>query len=398
MNLVDVVAVVAVIGYAFAGYRNGAVAGALSIGGFLIGAVIGGRLAGPIGTRVAHGNAQVPVGILVVVLSALVVQAAGVWLALRLRQRITWRPARALDSGLGALLSAVGVLVVVWMLALPLASSPFVGLAREIRESRVVHGVDDAMPGPVRSAYSSLRDLADRDGFPQVFGELQASHIRNVAPPDTALARSAVVTKARASIVKVVANSDKCGHGSEGSGFVYAAGRVITNAHVVAGMNHVSVLDGGNHTARVVLFDPDVDLAVLQVSGLRGRPLAFAPAVATPGQSAIVAGYPEDGPFDPEPARVRDLDRAYGKNIYGNDEAGHSVGRDIYALRALVRPGNSGGPLLSTDGRVLGVVFARAVDVSDTGYALTADAVAADAAAGRRGSSAVSTQGCIDGG
>lgn len=398
MNAVDVVAILAAIGYGFTGYRNGAVAGALSIGGFLLGAVLGGRLAGPISTRVAHGNGQVPVAIIVVVFSALVVQAAGVWLALRLRSQITWRPARALDSGLGAVLSAVGVLVVVWMLALPLASSPFVGLAREIRESRVVHGVDDAMPGPVRSAYSSLRDLADRDGFPQVFGDLQASHIRTVAPPDSALARSAVVTRARASIVKVVAGSDKCGHGSEGSGFVYAPGRVITNAHVVAGMNRVSVLDDGTRSARVVLFDPDIDLAVLQVSGLRGQPLAFAKAVATPGQSAIVAGYPEDGPFDPEPARIRDTDRAYGKNIYGNDESGHSVGRTIYALRALVRPGNSGGPLLSTDGRVLGVVFARAVDVSDTGYALTAGEVAADAAAGRRATATVGTQDCVDGG
>ena len=276
VNLVDVVAIVATISYAFTGYRNGAVAGALSIGGFLLGAVLGGRLAGPISDRFAHGNAQVPVAIVVVMFSALIVQAAGVWLALRLRQRIVWRPARVLDSGLGAVLSAVGVLVVVWMLALPLASSPFVGLAREIRESRVVHGVDDAMPGPFRSAYSSLRDLADRDGFPQVFGELQASHIRNVAPPDTALARSAVVTKAKASIVKVVANSDKCGHGSEGSGFVYASGRVITNAHVVAGMNQVSVEDDGTRSARVVLFDPNIDVAVLQVDGLRGAPLTFA--------------------------------------------------------------------------------------------------------------------------
>ena len=117
-----------------------------------------------------------------------------------------------------------------------------------------------------------------------------------------------------------------------------------------------------------------------------------------PGQSAIVAGYPEDGPFDPEAARVRDIDRAYGKNIYGDNESGHSVGRDIYALRALVRPGNSGGPLLSTDGQVLGVVFARAVDVADTGYALTAGEVAADAAAGRRATAAVSTQDCVDGG
>ena len=332
------------------------------------------------------------------VFSALVVQAVGVWIAHQVRSRITWRPARAVDATLGAVLSALGVLVVVWMLALPLASSPFVGLSREIRESRVVHGIDDAMPGPVRSAYSSLRELADRDGFPQVFGELQATRIRDVTPPDAALARSGAVVRARPSIVKVLAGSGQCGHDSEGSGFVYAPGRVITNAHVVAGMHSVTVRDSSTHTARVVLFDPDVDLAVLAVGGLRGKPLAFAPTPARVSASAIVAGYPQDGPFDPEPARIRDLDRAYGKNIYGdNDSAGHSIGRDIYVVRANVRPGNSGGPLLATNGRVLGVVFATAVDASDTGYALTAGEVAADAAAGRRASSSVSTRGCTDG-
>lgn len=395
MNLVDVIVIVAVIGYAFSGYRNGALIGALSVGGFLLGAVLGGRLAQPISTRLAHGSAQIPVAVLVVVVTALAVQALGVAVAYRLRRRITWRPARAVDQTFGAVLSAVGVLIVVWMLALPLASSPFVGMSRAIRESRVVHGVDDAMPGPVRSAYSSLRNLADRDGFPQVFGELQASHIRDVAPPDSALSGSASVTTARASVVKVLAGDGGCGHDSEGSGFVYAPGRVLTNAHVVAGMQKVTVQDHGDRPARVVLFDPDVDLAVLSVNGLSGAPLAFQATTARSGTSAVVAGYPEDGPFDPEPARIRDAERAYGRNIYGSSQGGRSVGRDIYSVRARVRPGNSGGPLLAADGRVLGVVFATAVDATDTGYALTAAEVSPDATAGRRATAAVSTQGCI---
>ena len=193
MNLVDVVAVLAVIGYAVGGYRNGALTGALSVGGFLLGAVIGGRLATPISSRLSSGSAQIPIAVIVVVFCALIVQAVGVAVAIRARRRITWRPARAVDQSLGALLSAVGVLIVIWMLALPLASSPFVGLSRAVRESKVVHAVDDLMPGPVRSAYSSLRDLADRDGFPQVFGELQASNIRDVPAPSSGVTRSAAV-------------------------------------------------------------------------------------------------------------------------------------------------------------------------------------------------------------
>ena len=397
MNLVDLVVVASALVYAFAGFRNGALAGLLSVGGFLAGAVFGAQVAHPVAAAVTGGGAQVAVALAVLIGCALAGQALGVFVAVRLRAHLTWRPARTVDSSLGAVVSVAGVLVVVWMVALPLASSPVPALSREIRESRVVHAVDDVMPAPVRNVYSSLRrSIVEQSGFPDVLGALQPSRINGVPAPDPTLVGTAAVRRARASVVRILARSTSCDRGTEGSGFVYGPGRVMTNAHVVAGMASVDVQVGtARRAATVVLFDPDRDVAVLAVSGLRARPLTFARTVAEPGSDAVVAGYPENGPFDVQSARIRDRERIRGKNIYDRAGAdGRPVSRDIYAIRALVRPGNSGGPLLARDGGVLGVVFATALDSSDTGYVLTAAEVRGDATAGRAGAGPVSTGSC----
>lgn len=394
MNLVDLLIVVAAIAYGLAGLRNGALSGLLSMGGFIGGAVIGAQIAHRVASSITSSDGEVVVALAVLIAGALIGQALGVLVASRLRAHLTWRPAQTVDSSLGAVVSVLGVLIVTWMIALPLASAPVPSLSREIRESKVVHAVDDVMPSPVREVYSSLRQsIVARSGFPDFFGALDPSRIRGVPAPDAALGTSAAVARARASVVKIRSQSDSCDRGSEGSGFVYADGRVLTNAHVVAGMTSIRVEAGAVHrSARVVLFDPQRDVAVLAVSGLDVPALTFDPTPAASGTDAIVAGYPEDGPFDVEPARIRNRERINGSDIYQDD--GTRVSRDIYAVRSVVRPGNSGGPLLGIDGRVLGVVFATAVDSADTGYALTAAEVASDARAGRDRSAAVSTRSC----
>jgi S1-C subfamily serine protease len=172
---------------------------------------------------------------------------------------------------------------------------------------------------------------------------------------------------------------------------VYAADHVMTNAHVVAGVASPTIHtgDGRSLAARVVLYDPERDVAVLYVPGLNLAPLSFAGPLSS-GQSAIVAGYPENGPFTPRAARIRNVQNARGPDIYQNRE----VTRQIYALYAKVLPGNSGGPLLTTSGAVAGVVFAAAIDDPKTGYALTAHEVAHDAASGTNATRPVSTQSC----
>jgi S1-C subfamily serine protease len=182
-----------------------------------------------------------------------------------------------------------------------------------------------------------------------------------------------------------------CSRRLEGTAFVYAPEHLMTNAHVVAGVRtpRVEVSRGDVRDAKVVLYDPGRDIAVLYVRGLKLAPLRFA-GEAKSGDTAVVVGYPEDGPFTAVSARVRERITAVGRDIYDRRD----VRRDVYALRTKVRPGNSGGPLLAPDGRVIGVIFAAAADDPSTGYALTAREVAKDATDGARATGDVSTQGC----
>jgi S1-C subfamily serine protease len=390
-DLLDLIVVVAAIGYALGCFRNGAVLGALSFGGFFGGAAAGAQLAKPIGRILANGGAQVPVAIVCVLFFALIGQLAAVWIGGRLRSRVTWRPARQLDRVVGGLFSVLAVLMVSWMVAVPLAVAPYPTVAAEVRRSVVIRAVDDALPTSVRNLYSSLRLFVDRSGFPQVFGTLQPTRIVDVPPADPALLHSAAVSAARGSVLKVRSVARSCDRGIEGSSFVYARERVLTNAHVVAGASTVRVQGPvGWLAAQVVLFDPGRDIAVLRVPGLTARPLPLASVVARSGQDAIVLGYPQDGPFDVRPARVRDRERITGRDIYGQ----LSVDRDIYTIRSVVRVGNSGGPLIATNGSVLGIVFASALDSADTGFVLTAEEAAGDASRGRTATAPVSTGDC----
>jgi S1-C subfamily serine protease len=202
---------------------------------------------------------------------------------------------------------------------------------------------------------------------------------------------SRAVTKDRAEIVKIQ-GATRCHTNLEGSGFVFADDHIMTNAHVVAGVTSLRVIlgeSGRSFAGQVVLYDPNRDVAVIRVAGFPGRSLAFA-GHAADGASAVVAGYPENGPFNAHAARVRSTEETTSANIYQHG----TVTRQIYSVRAIVRPGNSGGPLLAPDGGVYGVVFAASTDSSDTGYALTAAEVASDARAGRQATQPVSTQNC----
>jgi S1-C subfamily serine protease len=254
-----------------------------------------------------------------------------------------------------------------------------------------LQGVDDLMPSSAHTWFGSFRRLLNQKGLPQVFGGIGPEHIVSVPPPDQKLAHSKVVRRIRPDVVKVTGVASSCSRVLEGSGFVFATDRVMTNAHVVAGVGSPNVLTSDQRTlpARVVLYDPQRDIAVLLVPGLNIKPLQFGGPLAQ-GNNAIVLGFPENGPFDATSARVRTLQNARGPDIYQN----HQVTREIYSLFARVRPGNSGGPLLTTHGRVAGVVFAAAVDDANTGYALTADEVAHDATSGANATRQVSTQGC----
>jgi len=372
------------------GYRQGFVVGVLSFLGFFGGALVGVQVAPAVIANFEVGLSRVGAGVLTVFALAVVGQTVAVLVGSRLRDRLTGDGVRVVDSMGGAAVSAAAVLLVAWMVAAPLASSPSPWLASQVRRSAVVRAVDQVVPGPVRSLYSRFGEVVDRGDFPEVFGRLTPTEVRAVQAPDPRLTSSPAVSAARRSTVKVLGEAPGCNRRLEGTGFVYARERVMTNAHVVAGVRELTVeLGSRSYRGRVVLYDPRRDLAVLAVPGLTAPALRFAPQ-ARSGTDAIVVGYPLDGPYTATPARVRDVRPVRGPDIYGAS----TVTREVYTLRSAVRSGNSGGPLLAIDGTVYGVIFAAAVDDRDTGFALTAREAATVAAAGRVRSQAVSTQTC----
>ena len=394
-DLLDVILIVLVVAFAVAGYRQGFIIGVLSFAGFIGGGAIGAVFGPDIARSLVSGLAQQAlVAIIVVFIAAMIGQLLASGVGVAMRSRLTWRPATVVDAIGGAVVSVVSVVLIAWLIASAVAYAPFPLISRQVNDSAVLRGVDRIMPPAASTMFSDFRGLLARGPYAQVFGALGAEGALSVAPPDNSVLSAGGLRRARHSIVKVQGTAPGCSRRIEGSGFVYARDRVLTNAHVVAGVKpwpEVSQQGGPELRARVVLYDPERDVAILYVPGLAARPLRFA-GLAPAGRNAIVAGYPLDSSFTAVAARIGGSEAARSPDIYQTTQ----VTREIYSVRAVVRPGNSGGPLLALDGRVYGVVFAAAVSVPDTGYALTASEVAPDARAGRTATVPVSTQGCDD--
>ncbi|SNX57921.1 colicin V production protein [Streptomyces sp. TLI_55] len=376
MDLLDIVLVLVVLAYAASGYRRGLMAGCVSFAGFVGGAVIGVWVLPWMMDLVTPGSTSATVtAVLTVLVPAVVGHELAGRLALRLRRELDKGPLRVADGIGGAAANSVAVLIVAWVAASVLGASSSALLTSSIQDSRLLGAVQDAMPDTTPGWFSRATSALTEAGFPQVFNPFENESTARVAKPTGDSVTRAATTAAKVSTVKIEGASGT--QGREGSGFVYAPEHVMTNAHVVAGIDGPSVRIGGvgrSYEAQVVLFDPDRDVAVLYVPGLQAPVLKFDDS-ASRGDSAVVAGYPQDGDLNLQAATVANRVRATGQNIY-NDA---SVTREIYSIRSTVRPGNSGGPLLTTDGKVYGVVFARSTSDDETGYVLTADEVAADA-------------------
>ncbi|AGS70893.1 MarP family serine protease [Streptomyces collinus] len=397
MNVLDILLLVAAVWFAVVGYRQGFVVGILSVIGFLGGGLVAVYTL-PVIWDAVTGNAQVGttaavVAVVVVIVCASVGQALTTHLGNKLRRHITWSPARALDATGGALVNVVAMLLVAWLIGSALAQTTLPTLGKEVRNSKVLLGVSQALPAEADTWFKDFTSVLAQNGFPQVFSPFSNEPIKDVEPPDPALARSTVATHAQRSIVKVTGTAQSCGKVLEGTGFVFADRRVMTNAHVVGGVDEPSVQIGGEgrkYGAKVVLYDWKRDIAVLDVPDLRAKSLRFTSRDAAGGDGAIVAGFPENGSYDVRAARVRGRITANGPDIYHRG----TVSRDVYSLYATVRQGNSGGPLLTPDGKVYGVVFAKSLDDADTGYALTADEIQQDIARGRTANEQVGTDSC----
>jgi len=392
MDLLDLIIILICIGFAVSGYRQGFVVGVMSFFGFVGGLLIGVWLVPAVMSRFQSTLVVSTVSLCAVLALAVLGQVLATSLGSRVRRELTWRPVQAMDQGAGAVVSVVSVLLVTWFLGLALATSAMPVVVTQVHQSRILAGIQKVLPADSASWFRSFSSVLGRSGFPQVFGPFTQETIANVPAPDPAVLKQSAVETAEASIVKIVGDAPGCGKQIEGSGFVFSPDHVMTNAHVVGGVSSPTVQIGGvgqYYGARVVLYDPETDISVLYVPGLRATPLRF----DTDGRAeddAVVAGFPEDGPFSAVAARIRQEMDAQGQDIYDQN----TVTRDIFSLYSTVLQGNSGGPLLSPTGEVYGVVFAKSLQDASTGYALTADQVQQDAQQGADLTRAVDTEGC----
>lgn len=376
MSWVDVFVLLLAVLAGVSGWRHGMAVALLSFVGVIGGAIIGVKLAPLVASHVQAPTARVMVSIGIVVLLVAIGETTGVYFGRRVRDRIVGDNSRRVDSTLGAILQAFTVVLAAWLVALPLASIRIGALSDGIRDSKVLAGVDGAVSALFPSARelpTQLRALLDSSGFPTALSPFAPNPIVAVGPPDPALSTSPMLAQVKQSVLKIRGKATQCSKALEGSGFVISPEHVITNAHVVAGTSEVGVVvpDSDGHsrlkTARVVYFKPQVDVAVLYVPGLDLPALKIAQHPAAVSADAVVLGYPLDGPFKATPARIQGQIDLNAPDIYNTT----SVVRDVYAVRAVVRSGNSGGPLISPDGSVYGIVFSEATNDPDTGYALT---------------------------
>lgn len=368
------------IALAMWGYRQGLIVGALTLVGFGVGAFVGSRL----GPLLLSQGAESPYAPLCAALGALLAGAltavAVESFALGLREKVIRRPNlhRADGAGGAALIAAVG-LGIAWILgAVALHAPATERLRADVQDSVILRSLNDVLPptGPVLNALDRV------DPAPSVLGP-----ITPVAAPDTAIAADPDVLRAGRSVVRVL--STACGLGIEGSGWAVAPGLIVTNAHVVAGAEDTTVTtqDGVELDATPVYYGSRNDLALLRVgANIPALPISAERPV---GADAAVLGYPENGPYALSPARVGETRDTVSEDSYGRGP----VDREITALAGSVRSGNSGGPLVDPQGRVIGVVFATTTSGSPGGFAIPAELVKA---AVRGAEDPVSTGPCTD--
>ncbi|MFB9377637.1 MarP family serine protease [Kineococcus gynurae] len=371
--VLDVLLLLLLLIQTVAGWREGFFVGLLSLAGLVGGAALGvvqlPRLVADQDPGVERTLVVVLGTVVLAILGRLVLGLVG----LAIRRRVRWRPARTLDSVLGAVAGLLATSLVVWVVAGAARAAPLPQVVSAVTGSRVVAAVDAVVPGATSQVLQRFWATAEASGFPRVFTGVAAEPIPSVEPPGPVDAAAPGLVRAQPSIVKVTGVADSCRRGLEGSGFVVArledSARVVTNAHVVAGVERPLVQPQGvgpRYPATVVGFDPRTDLAVLDVPGLDAAPVPRS-AELQRGDEAVVGGFPLDGPYTLAPARIRSVLQAEGRDIYDRDR----VVREVYSVNTQVQPGNSGGPLLTPGGEVAGVVFARSLDDDQTGYVLT---------------------------
>lgn len=389
--ILDVLLIVLLIAYTFYGFRAGFV---LSLGG-IVGVILGAGIAFfaiPLVTGwVSTSSLRLPVILIVVLVLVAGGQAAGSAVGRVVRRSVHKTPLRVVDRLLGAAITLVAAALVTSMLAFGIGSLGVPVVSQAIGSSAVVSTIDRVTPDPVKALEARVRSLVTLDSLPRLFEAIGTG--TPLAIPDAGPGTAAQQTAAR-SVVKITGNALQCGQNQSGSGFVSSPGRVVTNAHVVAGVTEPVVLTpaGGTYIGRVVFFDSVSDLAVIAVNGMPTAALSIGPELGS-GDTAVFDGYPLGGPFLSSPAAVQEVTTIDTPDIYGASPSP----REVYYLAADVQEGNSGGPLIDARGSVAGLIFARSATTQHLGFAMTTQNLAPVVARGPALTAAVSSGSCTRG-
>ena len=390
MDYLDVVIVAFLVIFAYSGFRRGLSGVAFTLAGLLVGLFLGAIIAPLIARAITADRTTQPLFVIGIFLGiTLLAEGIGATLGFRVRQRTMRTVFGKADAGFGAVLGVLGSLAAAWYLGLMFSQSAWVNLDNQINNSAIERALDGVMPRPP-AFLATIGNLLRPGDFPNPFSTLLNAPNAPVAIPP--LVNTPGIRRAVTVTSKVIAVG--CNGGAEvGSSWPLAPGYLVTNAHVVAGSSSVQVqtqFDGHRYPATVVVFDPNTDLAVLYVPGLRLQALTVLNGDPVRGTRGAVIGYPNGGTEQVVPAAVSGTEMASGYNIYGDAV----VTRDIEVLAAQVIPGNSGGPIVNDAGQVIGVVFAASTTQPDVGYALTISQASRDLQTATNKRSAVSTQTC----
>jgi S1-C subfamily serine protease len=371
VNGLDLVLVGALVLAALSGFRRGLALQTFGFGGLLIGLVVGALFVPLVSGIADQSMAQATLAIVTLIVFAGIGNGVGWFVGTRLRTRTRSSKYGRADALGGSAVAILASLITIWFISLNLVNGPFPDLARQIRGSAIVRALDETLPQPP-SLLAQVRQFFNRFGFPDVFAGIPPVPAEPVRPPSSGDARAAFAA-ADDSTVMVVGPA--CDRIQEGSGFGVGGEYVVTNAHVVAGVDEPQIVTEGGETyaATTVLFDAELDLAILHVIGAPWPSLSLTPLDAGRGAGGAVLGYPGGRRLTGNRAAVlRALDGVIGLDIYGR----RRTERFVLELQTHVRPGNSGGPFVLSNGYVAGVVFAASTADQNVGYALAASEVA----------------------
>ncbi len=390
MNWLDLFIILFLLAALIRGVEIGFVRQFFSTLGFMGGLFLGALLVSAVGSHVHSPNGKALLTLLVVLGSALALMTAGEYIGLRIKFKLReTRTAEKIDNIFGSVLAGVTLLAGIWLSTAIFRNVPDGGWQRQIRSSRIVATLSADLPS-APNLLTDLGHLIDPNGFPQVFAGLEPSLPTDTPLPDMGKL-TAAVSADRASIVKI--EGQGCGAIIAGSGFVVAENQIVTNAHVVAGVKQPYVLDqNGQHKTSVIWFDPGLDMAVLRVSGLKGKALKLNETIAGNGTPAAIVGYPGGGGFKAGPGVTLDSFIAVGRNIYNQG----TTSRQVYSVKGDVEQGNSGGPLIAEDGSVIGLIFAKSTSYDKVGYALTANQIISELQQANQQNRVVGTGSCTE--